>query len=134
MPNDSTKSSAKSLYSSLHSKTSFVSSASKSSAKAIRCGIKHIKKGANTIIRPLKRAKHALSNVSTVSSLVVSGKEDDDPAINNQASMKSNELPEVIAVKSDEELNDFEKELDVFAPYFFLAISLIQFTAAAKEN
>ncbi|KAF8502348.1 hypothetical protein F5888DRAFT_1800846 [Russula emetica] len=59
------KSSAKSLHSSLHSRTSSVSSAARSSAKAIGQGIKRIKKGADAIIRPLKRAKHALSNVSS---------------------------------------------------------------------
>lgn len=134
MPNNSTKSSTKSSCSSLHSKTSSVSSAARSSAKAIRRGIKRIKKGANTIVRPLKRAKHALSNVSTVSSSVISGEEDDGPATNDEASMKSNESPEVIAVGSDEELDDLEKELGACGSYFFLAISLIQFTAAAKET
>jgi hypothetical protein len=48
--------------------------------------------------------------------------------------MKSNELPEVIAVGFDEELDDLEKELGAFASYFFLAFSLIQFTVVAKET
>ena len=43
--------------------SSSVSNAAKSSAKAIRHGLKHIKKGATAIIQPLKWAKHVLSNI-----------------------------------------------------------------------
>ncbi|KAF8502338.1 hypothetical protein F5888DRAFT_1871875 [Russula emetica] len=102
------KSSAKSSHSSLHSHTSSISSAATSSAKAIGQGIKRIKKGTGAIVRPLKRAKHALSNVS---SPVISDAE--DPTTDDQASIKTNGLLEVIAVGSDEELDDLEKELAV---------------------
>jgi hypothetical protein len=72
-------------------------------------GIKHIKKGANAITCPLKWAKHALSNVS---SPIISDAED---PIGDEASVKANESPEVIDVKSDsEEMDDLEKELGMF--------------------
>jgi len=129
MPNNSTKSSAKSSRSSLHSRTSSISSAATSSAKAIGQGIKRIKKGTGAIVRPLKRAKHALSNVS---SPVISDVE--DPTTDDQASIKTNGLLEVIAVGSDEELDDLEKELGAFTYYFFLAVLLISILAAVKET
>ena len=62
---------------------SSVSSVARTSVKAIGHGIKHIKKGASAIIRPLKWAKHALSNIS---SPAISDTEDDP------ASIKTDEL------------------------------------------
>ena len=129
-----TKSSAKSSYSSLQSiSSSSISSAARSSTKAIGCGIKqgikHIKKGANAITRPLKRAKHALSNVL---SLIISDAED---PIRDEASVKANKLPEVIDLKSDsEELDDLEKELGTFTQYSFLTISLISILSSSQED
>ena len=125
-----TKSSVKSSRSSVQSTTSSISSVAKSSAKAIGRGIKRIKKGANKIVRPLKQAKHALSNVS---SPAISGAED-DPATDDQASTKTNDSPEVIKVGSDEELDDLEKELGPSTFYSFFIISPILITAAAKET
>jgi hypothetical protein len=101
------KSSAMLLHLSLHSMTSFVSSAAIFRAKAIGLSVKCFKKGVNTTIWPLKWAKHALSNFL----LPVISSFKNDSAINNQASIKTNKLPDIIAVGSDEKLDDLKKEL-----------------------
>jgi len=66
----------------------------------IKHGIKHIKKGADALIQPLKCAKHALSNVSTP---VISDVKDDPTAADDQATVMSSKLPEVINLGSDDE-------------------------------
>jgi hypothetical protein len=123
MPHDSTKSSAKSSCSSLQSKTSSVSSAAKSRAKAIGRGTKRIKNDANTVVRPPKRAKHALSNVSSPVISEISDSEDDPT--DYQPSIKTNTSLEVTEIVSDEEHDDHEKELGTSPFYSSLAISLI---------
>ena len=125
------KSSAKSSRSSLHSTTSSVSGAARSSAKAIGLGIKRIKQGAIAAVRPLKRTKHALSNVS---SPVISGAED-DTTTDEQASIKTNELPDVIAVDSDGESKDLDDDLGSSRYSFHVVLSYsFQLTAAAKKT
>ena len=96
-----TNSSAKSLHSSPQSTVS-----TSSLSKAIRCGVKHIKKGASAITHPLKWAKHVLS---TIFSPVVSDQGD----INgDQDSMNSQEVLEVININSDgKDSNKLEREL-----------------------
>jgi hypothetical protein len=120
------KSSKKSSSSSIRSTTPSVSSTAISSAKAVGRGLKRIKNGASKIIRPLKRAKHALS---TVSSPAISDAEDDPASIN------TNETPEVIEVGSDgEELDDLEKELGKSLFILFLLSHSFHFAAAAKKS
>jgi hypothetical protein len=102
MAHSSTKSSALSSHSSFRSASPSVSSAAKSSAKAVECGTKRSRRGAKAIVRPLKRAKHALSKVSSI----IGDDEDDPSSTEDEGSIKA------IDVKSDgEELNDLEKEL-----------------------
>lgn len=127
MPHSSTaKSSARSSRSSLQSVVS-----TSSLPKAIGRGIKRIKKGASAITRPLKRAKHVLSNVS---SPAVSDAENDPAAGEDQESMKTDELVEVIDLDSDSELNDLEKELGTHPCHSFLAIFLTSFSVAAQQT
>jgi len=68
-----------------------------------------IKKGASAIARPLKRAKHALSNVSSPAD---SDAENGLAGDEDQDSLNTADLPEVFEVDSDsDELDDLEKEL-----------------------
>ena len=115
--------SAMSSHSSFHSETSSasLSISARANASAIGHGIKrHVKnltKGGNG---PIKRAKHALS---VVSSPVVSDTED---TAGDQASIKTVESPAGIEVTSDgEEPVDLEEELGMSSPYAFLTVSLI---------
>ena len=115
------KSSAKSSHSSLQSavSASSLSKAIRSSAKVIGRGVKRVKKGASAITRPIKWAKHALSNVSSpVDSDAESGPAGDD----DQDSLNTTELPEVeiIEVDSDgDELETLEKELGMSPCFLF---------------
>ncbi len=125
------KSSAKSSHSSLHSTTSSVSGAARSSAKAIGLGIKHIKQGAIAAVQPLKQTRHALSNVS---SPVISDAED-DTTTNKQASIKTYELPDVIAIDSDGEGQNLDNELGSSRYSFHVVLSYsFQFTVAVKKT
>lgn len=132
----STKSSAKSSHSSLRStlSTSSISSTVRSGAKAVKRGVKRIKKGASAVIRPFKRSKHALSNVSTPA---VSDAEDGPAADEEQGSVKSYASSEVIEVDSDSEgLNNenLEKELGAHSFHLFFTISLISIISGSTEN
>ncbi len=125
------KSSVKLSRSSLHSTTSSVSGAARSSAKAIGLGIKRIKQGAIAAVQPLKWTRHALSNVS---SSVISDAED-DTTTNEQASIKTYELLDVIVVDSDGEGQDLDDELGLSCYSFHVVLSyLFQFTVAAKKT
>lgn len=128
MPPNSTKSSVKLSHTSLQSTSSSVSNAAKSSAKAIGHGLKHIKKGTTAIIQPLKWAKLVPSNI-----LSPAISELEDNWATEQSSLKTNDLPEVIDLESDEELEDLEKELgpSKFSSYL---VASFQFTAMAKET
>lgn len=130
----SAKSSAKSSRSSIRS-TSPISSTTKSGTKAVNRGVKRIKKQAENLVRPLKRAKHALSNVSTP---VVSDLEDDPTATQDNASVVTDGSPEVIAVDSDDEdsMNALKEELGM--PNFFFScdnsLSLVSILSSCTEN
>ena len=132
----STKSSAKSR-SSIRStlSTSSISSTVQSGAKAVKRGVKRVKKGASAIIRPFKRSKHALSNVSTPAA---SDAEDGPTVDKGQGSVKSYASSQVIDVDSDpEELNNLEnleKELGAHSFHSFLTISLISIISGSTEN
>ena len=90
-----------------------------------------IEKGTNTIVRPRKRAKRALSNISTP---VISDAED-DPATDDQASIKTGESIEVIEVRSNKELDDLEKILGPAAFYIsFLSFYLTQFNSQRQPK
>ncbi len=107
--------------------TSSISNSVRSRAKTIKCGIKRIKKSANALVRPFKRAKHALSNVSTP---VVSDGEDDSVRTEDQAT------DEVIEVSSDGEGQEKLKE-DLGVPSFihsFYLCNSFQFSAAAQKT
>ena len=130
-----TQSSAKSSRSSLQSavSTSSLSKAVRSSAKAVGHGVKRIKKGASAVIRPFKRSKHALSNVSTPA---VSDAEDGPAADEEQGSVKSYASSEVIEVDSDSEgLNNenLEKELGAHSFHLFFTISLISISGSTEN-
>ena len=129
MSHASMKSFAKSSRSSLHSTTSSVSSAARSSTKAIGAGIKRIKSGTNKLVRPLKRAKHALSNVS---SPIISNTED-NPATDDRASIKTNELLDAIMAGSEDELDDLEKTFSSLL-FSFLVILLISTQSGGQGN
>ena len=129
MSHASMKSFAKSSRSSLHSTTSSVFSAARSSAKAIRAGIKRIGSSANKLVQPLKQAKHALSNVS---SPIISNTED-NPATDDRASIKTNELLDAIMAGSEDELDDLEKNLSLSLFFFLLSYSY-QLKVTAKKT
>ena len=118
MPPNSTMSSR----SSFHSESSAsLSISTRANASAIGHGIKqrvkNLAKGGNG---PIKRAKHALS---VVSSPVVSDTED---TAGDQVSIKTVKSPVGIEVTSDgEEPVDLEEELGMSSPYAFLTVSLI---------
>jgi hypothetical protein len=114
--------------SSLLSASPSVSSA-KPRVKAIRHGIKRIKETPGTVTRPAKRAKHALSNVSTP---VVS--DDENPA--SEASEDEAPSTKVIDVLSDgEELDDLQKELGMFIfPPCHNTISFIVIHSSGQGN
>lgn len=128
----STKSSTKSSRSSLRSTVSAssisttVRSGAKSVKHGIKSGVKRIKKSADALIRPLKRAKHALSNVSTPA---VSDAED-------QASSQTDESPEVIEVCSEDEgMDKLKKELGTHTcNSCLLSPSLISTLSSSPEN
>ena len=114
--------SAMSLHSSLHSETSLasLSISARANAHAIGHGIKRGIKNLGKCNGPVKRAKHALS---VVSSPVASDTED---TAGDQASIKTIESLAVIEVRSDgEEPIDLEEELGMSSPYAFLTVSLI---------
>ena len=124
--------SAMSSRSSFHSETSSASLliSARANASAISCGIKQrIKNPAKGGNGPIKRAKHALS---VVSSPVVSDTED---TAGDQASIKTVESPAGIEVMSDGEAPvDLEEELGMSSPYAFLTVSLINFSASAQKT
>ena len=123
----SVKSSAKSSHSSLRSTTS-ISSTINSGAKAVKRGVKRIKKHAENIVRPLKRTKHALSNVSTP---VLSDAEDDPTSTQDNASIMTNETPTVIEINSDDDSEDMvalKEELGT-PSFFILIISCTYFSS-----
>ncbi len=131
MSHCSMKSFMKSSCSSLYSTTSSVSDVARSSAKAIGLGIKHIKQGTIAAVQPLKQTRHALSNVS---SPVISNAED-DTTTDEQASIKTYELPDVIAVDLDGEGQDLDDELGSSCYSFHVVLSYsFQFTVAAKKT
>lgn len=129
MPPNLIKSSAKSSRTSLQSTSSSVSNAAKSSAKAIGRGLKRIKKGANAIVRPLKRAKHALSNVSSPAI----SEQEDEPAAEDRSSLHTNDSPEVIDLGSDEEPDDLEKELGL-SKFFSYLVNLTHFDSQQRPR
>lgn len=102
MPCNSTKSSAKSSRSSLRSTSSSTRATGRRTKNAKRVA------SASTVDRPLKRSKHALSQVS---SPVPSDDEGADRATEDQASVKTNDLLDITRVESEEELDDLEKDL-----------------------
>jgi hypothetical protein len=137
MSRASVQSQARSSRSSLQSSlsTSSLASAVRNGAKAIKSKTKGLKKRVGAAIaRPLKRAKHALSNVS---SPVNSGAEDEEASVGDRGSVNTNRsIPDVIEVGSDgEEVNDLEKELGIFIvlsshclSYDFLSLAAAQRT------
>jgi hypothetical protein len=130
----SMKSSAKSLYSSLQLTVSmsYISSTVTSGVKAIKHGVKHIKKGANTIIWPLKHAKHRLSNISTP---VISSTEDNPTAAADSTSITTNNSLEVIEVTSDDKDLDALRNSVCLLSFFFLqTLSLISMLSSCAEN
>jgi hypothetical protein len=118
------KSSAMSSCSSLQSTSPSASSAVKPHTTAVGHGIKRNKKGASALVRPLKRAKHALSSVSSPV-----GSDNEGTTTDDQSSIK------VITILSDgEELGDLEKELGMFLSSFSLPFHSLLFVVAAKET
>jgi len=87
----------------------------------IKCGIKCLKNGANVLIQPLKRAKHALLNISTPA---ISDAEDDPATAEDHATALS-----VIDLSSDDEhLEALMKQLGMPTYCFFLIVFLIPFS------
>ena len=137
MPPASVQSQAKSSRSSLQSSisTSSLASAVRTGAKAIKGKTKNLKKRVGAAIAwPFKRAKHALSNVSTP---VNSDAEDEEASASDWGSIKTNEsTPDVIEVNSDgEEVNELARELGTFIilssrhlSYDFLSLAAAQRT------
>jgi hypothetical protein len=131
MPPNSIKSSPCSSLQSAASNTSF-SSAVRS---GIDHGIKRIKKSADTLTRPLKRPKHALSNVSSsVVSVddVTSTAATEDHAGEDWASTKTGESLDIIDVDLDRDV--LKKELGMWASFFCVGLSFISFLAAAQKT
>jgi hypothetical protein len=125
-PHNSMKSLAKSSHSSLQSTSS--------STRATHHGTKHVKRGASasTIDRPLKRARHTL--LSQVSSPVPSDEEGADQATEDQASVKTDKLLDIIRIESDDELDELEKDLGTSLFVFSLAISFNSIHSSGQGN
>ena len=87
------------------------------------------------IIQPFKHSKHALSNILTPN---VSNAEDGPTVNEEQGSVKSYALSEVMKVESDsKELNNLknlEKQLGLHSFHLFLTIPLIFIISGSTEN
>jgi len=124
MSRASIQSQAKSSRSSLQSSisTPSLTSVVRTGAKAIKGKTKGLNKHVGAVIaRPLKRPKHALSNVSTP---VVSDAEDQEASASDRGSIDTDKsTPEVVEVDSDgEEVDDLKRELGTFiilSPHHF---------------